>query len=579
MSSESTHTKREQQAKPRRTASRAAAQKTAAVQNAVSGSAAPTLPRSGNPVAAGTIRFRPAQAELIRGIDRYGVVGFLARRQFGKTTTLSAIALKKMMKRRDHTVIFGSVKLNLGREIVRKESEIIRSAIRSLEQEAIDSQGLLKTVDGATGKDIIALSDDDYAELFETQRLEFRYYHDRGSYSRTKVVALRPDTVGETGDLMADEISRKKDWAETWEAIEPIAQSNPDFRILLATTPSPDDAHLSNEQLAPPVGTPLPVNPLGNWYRTDMGIWVLRVDAFDAYAGGVPVYDLETREALAPAEHRRRAHDKDAWDRNYGVKFILGGTSAVGLLQLNSAQTRGIDKALLVIVDTEEDFQRGLDWLVDHLGPRPVGLGWDLATTENETSNPSSFVVKEDLGNGEWIDVVTFVWKTRDPAIAKARCKRIVQTVNARGEGGRARKLCVDGSNERYFAVEVQREMAGLVPVEIVVSSENIEIPGQEPMSKKAYLGNELVDDLDNNKGTLPPEKYLKDDFRRVKRDRGSFSTEMGPNGEHGDTFDGSKLALHALRSNAGAMTSTDGIVVGSRKGYRTPTFKPRRLS
>lgn len=530
-------------------------------------------------VAAGGLRFRTAQAELIRGVERYGVVGFLARRQFGKTTTLSAIALKKMMKRRDHTVIFGSVKLNLGREIVRKESEIIRSAIRSLEQEASDAQGQLKMVDGDSGKDIATLRDDDYAELFEQQRLEFRYYHDRGSYSRTKVVALRPDTVGETGDLMADEISRKKDWAETWEAIEPIAQSNPDFRILLATTPSPDDAHLSNEQLAPPVGTPLLVSKSGNWYRSDMGIWVLRVDAFDAYADGVPVYDLETREPLEPSEHRRRSWDKDAWDRNYGVKFILGGTSAVGLLQLNSAQQRGIGKALLVIVDTEEDFQRGLDWITEHLGSRPVGLGWDLATTEQETSNPSSFTVKEDLGNGQWIDHVTFVWKTRDPAIAKSRAKRIVVTVNARKEGGRARRLCIDGSNERYFAIEVQRELASLVPVEIVIAGATVEIPGQDPMTMKVYQGNQLVADLDDNKGTLPPEKYLKDDFRRVKRDRGSFATELGPNGEHGDTFDSSKQALHALRSTAGALTTVEGIHLGANRSHRTPVFKPRRLA
>lgn len=526
----------------------------------------------------GVLRFRTAQAELIRGVERYGVVGFLARRQFGKTTTLSAIALKKMMKRRDHTVIFGSVKLNLGREIVRKESEIIRKAIRSLEQDATDAQGLLKTVDAESGKDIATLSDDDYAALFETQRLEFRYYHDRGSYSRTKVVALRPDTVGETGDLMADEISRKKDWAETWEAIEPIAQANPDFRILLATTPSPDDAHLSNEQLAPPVGTPLPVNAAGNWYRSDLGVWVLRVDAFDAYADGVPVYDLETREPLDPAEHRRRSYDKDAWDRNYGVKFILGGTSAVGLLQLNSAQQRGIGKALLVLVDTEADFQRGLDWLTEHLGAGPVGLGWDLATTEKETSNPSGFCVKELLG-AEWIDVAHFIWKTRDPAIAKARARRIVQTVNARPEGGRARRLSIDGTNERYFATEVQRELAALVPVEIVISSETVELPGQEPMTKKALLGNQLVADLDDNKGTLPPEKYAKDDIRRVKRDRGSFTCEIGANGEHGEVFDSSKLALNSLKSTSGALTSVEGIVIGSHRGHRVPRFTPRRLA
>lgn len=524
------------------------------------------------------LRFRTAQKEFIRGVERYGVCGFLARRQFGKTTTLAGIALKKMMRQRDHTVVFGSVKLSLGGEVVRKESEILRRAIRALQVES-DSAEMLKTVDASTGRSLATAKADDYAEVFEQSKLEFRYYHDRTSYSRTKVVALRPDTVGETGDLIADEISRKKDWAETWEAIEPIAQSNPDFRILLATTPSPDDAHLSNEMLAPPVGTDLPVNPAGNWYRTDFGIWVLRVDAFDAFADGVPVYDLETREPLAPSEHRRRAHDKDAWDRNYGVKFILGGTSAVGLMQMNSAQTRGIGQALCVLVDTEDDFARGLQFLREHLTSGPVGLGWDLATTEKESSNPSAFSVKERIG-ANWITRALFVWKTRDPARAKFYARSIVQEVNARPEGGRARRLCIDATSERYFAVEVQRELAALVPVELVIASETVELPGQEPITKKALLGNQLVADLDDNKGTLPPEKYLKDDFRRVKRDRGSFTCEAGPNGEHGDTFDGDKLALHALNSSGGALTTTAGIRLGHRRAAsRLPHFKPRRLA
>lgn len=526
------------------------------------------------------VKFRSGQKEFVRGVDRYGITGFLARRQYGKTTILSSIALKKMMKKPGHTVIFGSVKLNLGREVVRKESEIIRKAIRSLQADAEAADGLLKTVDASTGKDISKLRDDDYAEMFEAQKLEFRYYHDRTDYSRTKVVALEPDTVGETGDLICDEISRKKNWPEVWEAIEPIAQSNPDFRVIFATTPAPDDAHLSNQQLIPPVGTPLPVSPCGNWYRSDYGIWVLRVDAFDAYADGVPVYDLETREPLAPAEHRRRANDKDAWDRNYGVKFVLGGTSAVGTIQLNAAQTRGIGNCLFVLVEDDGDFERVLQFLQDHLGSGAVGLGWDLATTEQETSNPSSFTVMEKTDAG-WNAVVTIAWKTADPLIAKARARAIVTLVNQRPAGGRARRLCVDATNERYFSIDVQRELAALVPVELVISSETVEQPGGEVITKKAFLGNQLASEINDNKATLAPEKYIKEDFRRVKRDRGSFATEMGANGEHGDTFDSHKLALHALTSNwQGAITAESfaQIKVG-RPHFGLPTFKPWRLS
>src|SRR5262249_19232637 len=150
----------------------------------------------------------------------------------------------------------------------------------------------------------------------------------------------------------------------------------------------------------------------------------------------------------------------------------------VGLLQINSAQQRGIDQALFVQVDSEEDFQRGLRFLREKLGAGHVGGGWDLATTEKEASNPSAFVVKERTGV-DWIDRVHFVWKTREPARAKYYAREIVRTVNARREGGRMRRLCVDATNERYFAQEVQREFMALVPVEMVIGSETVQMPGE----------------------------------------------------------------------------------------------------
>jgi len=111
-------------------------------------------------------------------------------------------------------------------------------------------------------------------------------------------VALNTSTVGETGDLITDEVGRAKQFKEVCEAIEPIIASNPEFRWLLTTTPPPDDTHYSFELLAPPVGLELPVNPKGNWYRSDLGVWVLRLTANDAFADGVPLYDGDTGTAV-----------------------------------------------------------------------------------------------------------------------------------------------------------------------------------------------------------------------------------------------------------------------------------------
>lgn len=493
------------------------------------------------------IKLRTAQRRFLRLVDEHRLICFLARRQFGKTTTFAALALKKMMKKEHHTVIFGSAKLNLSREIVRKEAEIIQKAIRELQAPAVKEEGLLKLANAETGKAIQdELSADDFADLFEAQRLEFRFFHGRSSYSRTKVVALRPDTVGETGDLMCDEIGRIGNWREVWEAVEPIISSSPEFRLTLATTPPPDDSHYSFEMLAAPLEAQFRACAEGNLYRSEIGIAVLRVDAWDAWEDGVPVYDLHSGEPLDPAEHRRRSLDKDAWDRNYGCKFVLGGTAACGLLQLETAQRRGIGQCALFYIETEADVLKGIAFVRQNLGAGKVGLGFDLATTEKGTSNPSAFTVLEECGP-ELVARAVFVWKTKDDLLAEHRAEAIVDAVAARKEGGRARALAVDATNERYFAGSLRRKLAAKVPVELVVASESYVPIGREAMPMKQYLGSVLVGDLDDNHLTLPPERYLREDWRLVKRARGTFDNEVSPDGKHGDTFDGTKLARFAL--------------------------------
>ena len=81
---------------------------------------------------------RAGQVAFERDLDRHRVCAFLTRRQYGKTTNAARIALKKMMRTKGHTVIFGSVKLDLGREIVRKESEAMTRAFVA----ALDDAGV-----------------------------------------------------------------------------------------------------------------------------------------------------------------------------------------------------------------------------------------------------------------------------------------------------------------------------------------------------------------------------------------------------------------------------------------------------
>jgi hypothetical protein len=90
-------------------------------------------------------------------------------------------------------------------------------------------------------------------------------------------------------------------------------------------------------------------------------------------------------------------------------------------------------------------------FLLSQLSDGPVGLGWDLATTTNETSNPSAFSVLEQRGV-EFTLASISLGRRPIPDVAMERAAKIIRAVKASKEGGPARRLCVDATNERYFS-------------------------------------------------------------------------------------------------------------------------------
>ncbi|MDE2101208.1 MAG: hypothetical protein KGL39_28440, partial [Patescibacteria group bacterium] len=512
-------------------------------------------------------RARRGQVAFERDVDLHRISAFLTRRQYGKTTNAARISLKKMMRTPGHTVVFGSVKLDLGREIVRKESEQMMRAFQVIQQLA--AQGRLHLALFGEKSEMVLPDDtrklsaaeksklikpEDFAVEYEAQRLEFRLYHSRTMFSRTKVLALTPDAVGETGDLILDEVGRVKKFREVWEAVKPIISSNPDFRCLLTTTPPPDDTHYSFELLAPPIGWNPPANAEGNVYTSELGVFIRRVTAWDAYADGIPLYDDDSGEPITPDQSRQRDHDKDGWDRNYGVKFVIGGTAACSLALLEVAQHRGRPGGEMPCeffqIENDADMTRALQWLVQNLSDGPVGIGWDLATTEKETSNPTAVTVLERVHN-ESVARLILTWKTANPDVDRERIRQILQAVKLRAKGGRARRLCMDATNERKFAADMRKELRGELPVELVVGSESVEVVGTDkPSNQKQVLGTALVGELEDNHLTLPASRYIREDFRLVKKEKGQFVCEPDVLGRHGDTFDSTKLALKAVIGN-----------------------------
>lgn len=496
----------------------------------------------------GQIQMRSGIRRLFREIETCRTIALVARRQWGKTTGLSQIALFKMMRQANHTVVFGSAKLNLSREIVRKEASIIEAAIRHAIATSVPGQVTMAEADTGRALDLGQLTADDFAAIFEAQRLEFRYNHSRIAYSRTKVVALRDDTVGDTGDLMLDEVGRVRGWRDVWEAVSPIIAANPDFRCLITTTPPPDSAHYSFDQLAPPPGMTFEPNPEGNLYESIGGVTVLRVDAWDAYLDGTPLYDDRTATPLSPDASRARARDKDSWDRNYGCAFLEAGSSAMSYSALATAQAKG---AAAGCIFAQDELPPGYERLFS--GGGDIGIGLDPATTEGDTSNPSGLCVCQRDGEAAAARLM-LSFKASDPNKPKEILRELVARLKPRA-------IAIDATSERYFARDIQDEFEPGVTVYMVVASrrcEELDAPDDPPVNWKTYLGHAAVMEVEDRTAILPPGQAVLDDFRLVRRWKGGYdNVEDSATGAHGDLFDGYKHARFALTCDLGTVEIT----------------------
>jgi hypothetical protein len=420
-----------------------------------------------------------------------------------------------------------------------------------------------KAYDTSTGKEIMGgsgasakrISADSFAELFSQQRLEFRVYYDRTSYSRTKVIAPNIATARSwSGTVLLDEIAFIRNFRELMTALLPVISADKQFKLILSTTPPEfDDTHYSFELLAPPAGLKFEPNPEGNWYTSESGMRVHRADAFDTALAGKKIFDLKTGAEISPQEAFNRAPNKDGHRIAHWLTWMLGGSAACDMLRLRTAQERGATQQCKnFCINSDADMQACLNWMAGVYkqslvtsAPTKIGIGFDVATTTKGKSNPSIVSVMEERGP-EWIVRVRFVWKTNDPAVANERLRDILDTLQRCGI--RPKALAQDATNERYYAEQNRNLFRSRVPVLLVVASQAVDKPGlTQPTNWKEYLGHQLVSKLDDNNLTLPPDDYTRVDYRLVMKDRGKFVCEPNDQGMHGDCFDADKLAGHAL--------------------------------
>jgi hypothetical protein len=477
-------------------------------------------------------------------------------RQAGKTTTLADQGIHEMVETPGKLVIFGSASLNIGTEYTEKEVVAWNNLLAGFKSPKHKLEvGENKGHD--TFKAVPDLKPADMAELFDKSKFEVRIWHSNSVCSRTKVIAANLATFRSwSGSVKLDELAFLPDLRIMLQEAEPT------FNMVMATTLPDDYAHYSYELTTPDdYREDWPLDPKGNWFKSRAGLWVHRVTADDAYAAGRKYYNPDTREEETPDENRESSLDKEGWDRSNRHKRPAVGTSALNPVDVDNAQRRGKDTCIAC----EGDPPAG--WL-DALGSGEIAAGLDLASTEGKKSNPTSLSLVEKR-SGRFAARVVLWWKTANPKVTERRLIEIFTAL--RSAGKKVKVLNADATNDRLYVATLRDRLRGLVRVKGIVSSATIKYRGQE-LSARTVSWTMLRETVEENQIDLPPGRYLAQDFLRTKRAPGDlYVASVGPNGEHADTADGTRLGLmgHMFGSGPVEIEAVQIARFGQRQGPR----------
>ena len=489
------------------------------------------------------------------------LVTLLWTRRGRKSTTLGNLAFDELSSAPGKTVIGASASLLTGAELVSMTVTATEQAMRvKREAEAMRSVYLVnaddkkldfKCADQETGKVYKGVTEENFADLYQSKRLEMRLYFDRTNYSRELIIAPNPATArGWGGTVFRDEAGFTHPNLETelQLAVNPIFRDDPAFKMIYASNLPRNDKHPFFEMTLPPPEAVFTANPSGHFYRGQNKMLIHRVALCDAYAAGHVLYDNKGLP-MTLEDFRSDPGNKIELPHSYDLIHQMGGNAAIDLRALLTAQTRGATQCGFVFVDSDSDFQSALKFLRERISTGRVGLGFDPASTTGETSNPSSFTVTEQRGV-ERIQRLVVLWKERREVAQKDRLKELVRAVASRKEGGPASRLCIAAGNERLFSQGVQDDLAGLVPVDLVIEGASVKPlpPGyKEAINFKTWLGDIYSAAVNDNRYTMPSHDYFKQDQRMTVKNAGRYECDPEPDGKHGDTFVSGEMAEYAL--------------------------------
>ncbi len=513
---------------------------------------------------------RPYEVAALVAARQLRQFGLFWTRRGRKSTNLGNIAFDELSKGPNRMVIAASASLLLGTElvastlnslsdaeqklIVESEAEALRSA---LESNAAESNLKLQVADASKDKVLRGVSDENFTDLYRSRKLELRLQFSPTSYSRLLVIAPDPARARSWRALVIfDEYGYIRSLAarQLRDAVDPMMRDTQDLKIIYACNLPLEDTHpwftmtLPRDITASNEDEQFPADPRGHFYIGQEGITIHRVALKDAYAAGHLLYD-DRGKAMTYEEARVFPQIRSGFDVSYGLIHKPGGAAVVDLIALITSQQRGANNCAFVEVDSDADFERALRLLAANLSDAEAGVGFDVATTTSGTSNPSCVCVTEKRGL-ERRQPLMVIWKERKPQVARERFGRILDTIAARPRGGPAKRFCIDGSNERYFAEETVDIFRAKCPGEVIIAGSTVDPQPagyDDKVNYKTYTGDGYATAINDNHYSMASAEYLKVDHRMVLKDGGRYVCVPAPDGKHGDTFDGGKLGELAV--------------------------------
>lgn len=472
--------------------------------------------------------------------DRHtGIIVLHWARQIGKSFTLAAWAVDRLVTRPGRLVTVLSNSRDNGAEFVAKCAEVCRLRRTAFEADN-KSEGL------------------DFSDM--PLEVQIRAKNKTG---RIKVLAANPRTArGFSGDLILDEFAFHEHSDAIWEAAEPILASNADFLCRIASTGNGRYNmfhHFAEPAFASPdeIETDLPRGgPCLSFSK--VGFVLSRVTRTQAHWLGVPIYDPNTRQIISPESARAQAFDKRAYDQNYECSFADENLTLLSHELITAAEREGVG-----FICEQDWSSAALARLRRAVGP--LYVGFDVG----RKVDLSVITVIETLPGSKIVRAILRIQDMRLPE-QQLRLGEICRLPNFQ-------RASIDMTGLGLGLFEYAQKQFGRSRIHginfssTVPATRAIQLEGRkhETVRVTEALALELLQAYENRRIQHPIDHRLRDDLRKPEKitsssGRVSIAATRDEAG-HADHFWSLALALEAAADTSSAPFAYEPIILRSR--------------